>query len=356
MSGYFYKELISYLYNNPLLILNYALLFAFITLFINKVKSILYIIILLAILALGLCFFTNNLIYFLLGIELYSLLYLLLLYNTLQKYIFLIEVRKLSLLSMIIGSIMTFGTTLVFLQNNFTYIENIDIYDPLTKLGLSLILIGILFKLCAFPFHIWVLDIYKKAPYYIVLISDCLFKLILLQILLYFVRIFKIDNFNNIFIIFGSISMFLGIILSIKETNIKRFLGLFNISHIGLILFLISINNIDKFVTTFGYLLMYSTCPLLLLLTIKDNTETFRNFKQNNINISTRILSIISLLAMICIPPFHTFLSKVDLILLMIKEQEYTILTLSTMYFLLEIVVTIIKIRFIITTPFLTRN
>ena len=143
--------------------------------------------------------------------------------------------------------------------------------------------------------------------------------------------------------------MFLGIILSIKENNIKRFLGLFNISHIGLILLLISINNIEVYTSVFGYLLMYSTCSLVFLLSIKNNIENFMDFKNNN-NISKiiYITSIATLLSMICIPPFHTFLSKIDLILVMLKNKEYTVLILSTMYFIIEMIVVIIKLRFII--------
>ena len=349
MSGYLYKDFISYIYNNPLIILIYSLLFSVIVLFINKVKPLLYIIVLLIIVALGCCLFTNNLLYFLLGIEAYSLLYLLLLYNILSNHDFLIEVRKLSLLSMVISCLMVFGTTLILINNDNLYFNNVSIYNQLNKLGLSFILIGILFKLCVFPFHIWILDIYKKSNYYVVLLTDCFFKVILLKILLYFTSIFCIDSFNIIYIILGTISMFLGIILSIKENNIKRFLGLFNISHIGLILLLISINNIEVYTSVFGYLLMYSTCSLVFLLSIKNNIENFMDFKNNN-NISKiiYITSIATLLSMICIPPFHTFLSKIDLILVMLKNKEYTVLILSTMYFIIEMIVIIIKLRFII--------
>ena len=348
MSGYLYKDFINYVYDNPLIILIYSLLFSFVTLFINRkqTKTVLYIIMLLIILALGYCLFTNSLLYFLLSIEIYNLLYILLLYNTSNNSNFLIEIKKLSLLSMTISCIMVFGTTLVSLNNDSLYFDSINIYNPLTKLGLSFILIGILFKLCVFPFHIWILDIYKKSPYYIVLISDCFCKLLLLKILLSFITNIQISSFNNIFLILGTISMFLGIIPSIKENNIKRFLGLFNISHIGLLLLIISMNNINTYVSCFGYLLMYSTCSLVFLLSIKDNIQYFREFKTNNINKKVLNISVLALLAMICIPPFHTFLSKIDLILIILKDSKYTVLILSTMYFILEIIVIIYKLRF----------
>ena len=360
MSGYLYNGFITYLYNNPLIILNYCLLFSLIILFINKVKPIIYLIVSFAIVALSCCLFTNNLLYFLVGMESYNLLYLLLLYNVSQHNELLLEVRKLSLLSMIISSIMVFGTTLVFLDNHTFYFNNINTHNSLTILGLSFFLIGILFKLCVFPFHIWILNIYKKFNYYIALISDCFFKLILLQILLSFINVFSIQRFNNIFIIFGIISMFLGIILSIRENNIKKFIGLFNISHIGLIILLLSVNNINKYISVFGYLLMYSICSLAFLLAVQDDTKNFTDFKPQsdfiknkkiiitNINKAILITSIITLLAMICIPPFHTFLAKIDLILIMLQSESYTVLILSTMYFILEIIVVILKLRFII--------
>ena len=93
---------------------------------------------------------------------------------------------------------------------------------------------------------------------------------------------------------------------------------------------------------------MYSTCSLVFLLSIKDNIQYFREFKTNNINKKVLNISVLALLAMICIPPFHTFLSKIDLILIILKDSKYTVLILSTMYFILEIIVIIYKLRFII--------
>ena len=347
MSGYLYKDLINYVYDNPLIILIYALLFSFIVLYINrnKVKHILYVILLLTITALALCLYNNNLLYFVIGIESYSILFILLLYNTCNNRNLLIEIKKILLLSMVISSVMAFGTTLVLLDNNNLYFNSINICNQLTIFGLSFVLIGILFKLCVFPFHIWILDIYKKSPYYIVLISDSFLKIILLKVLLNFITQLPINVFNNIFAVFGTISMFIGVILSIIENNIKKFLGLFNISHIGLILLLISTNNINNYVSVFGYLLMYSTCSLAFLLSIKDSINDFRDLKNNNSIVHNNI-GIISLIAMMCIPPFHTFLSKVDLILLTLKDSRYIVLSLITIYFILELVVILVKMRY----------
>lgn len=346
MSGYLYKDLINYVYDNPLIILIYALLFSFIVLYINrnKVKPILYVILLLTITALALCLYNNNLLYFVMGIESYSILFILL-YNTCNNRNLLIEIKKFLLLSMVISSIMAFGTTLVFLYNNNLYFNNISLCSQPTIFGLSFVLMGILFKLCVFPFHIWILDIYKKSPYYIVLISDSFLKIILLKVLLNFITQLPINVFNNIFAVFGTISMFIGVILSIIENNIKKFLGLFNISHIGLILLLISTNNINNYVSVFGYLLMYSTCSFVFLLSIKDSINNFRDLKNNNIIVHSNI-SIISLIAMMYIPPFHTFLPKIDLVLLILKDSRYIVLIIIIMYFILEMVVILVKMRY----------
>ncbi|MBR1944146.1 MAG: hypothetical protein IJ848_01580 [Alphaproteobacteria bacterium] len=350
MSGYLYKEFIDYVYNNPLIILIYSLLLSFITLYINKkqIKPILYLIVFSIIIALESCLYTNNLLYFIIGIETYNILFILLLYNTCKEC-----VKKVLLLSMIISSIMLFGTTLVLLDNNSFHFNSINMYSKITILGLSFVLIGILFKLCVFPFHIWILDVYKKSPYYIVLLIDCFFKLILLRALLEFITNLPITSFNNIFAVLGTISIFIGMILSIRENNIKRFLGLFNISHIGLILLLISTNNINNYITVFGYLLMYSTCSLFFLLSTKDNIENFIELPSNrelpiNNRLAHRNISMLSLIAMLCIPPFHTFLSKVDLILITLKDNRYILLLLIIMYFILEIVVILMKLRFYI--------
>jgi len=65
------------------------------------------------------------------------------------------------------GRFFLYGIALVYGATGTTNLSRMDDADPgsnLLKLGLSLILIGIGFKVAAAPFQIWTPDVYEGAP------------------------------------------------------------------------------------------------------------------------------------------------------------------------------------------------
>ena len=121
--------------------------------------------------------------------------------------------------------------------NNFIQTQNITV---LFKVGTILVLIAIFFKLNLVPMHMWVPDIYQGAPIPVTMLLATLPKIATVVI---FSRIVNevfpklINDYWQILLIFISIlSLVIGNIGAILQTNIKRLLAYSAIGHAGFIL------------------------------------------------------------------------------------------------------------------------
>jgi NADH-quinone oxidoreductase subunit N len=104
--------------------------------------------------------------------------------------------------------------------------------------GLVFVMIGIAFKFGAVPFHMWIPDVYQGAPAPVALFLSSAPKVAAFAMA---ARIL-VDAFSglsgdwaDILIILSVLSMGLGNVVAIAQSNIKRMLGYSTISHVGFI-------------------------------------------------------------------------------------------------------------------------
>ncbi|MDH5465432.1 MAG: proton-conducting transporter membrane subunit, partial [Thiovulaceae bacterium] len=106
-------------------------------------------------------------------------------------------------------------------------------------IGASLIMVTILFKLGAFLFHTWVLDVYDGASMPIMMYMSATFKIAIFSIAL---RIFLVDFsslvsiFQPVLEILAILTMIGGSLLTLRQTRIKRMLAASSIVHSGYLL------------------------------------------------------------------------------------------------------------------------
>lgn len=105
--------------------------------------------------------------------------------------------------------------------------------------GLIFILVGVMFKFGAVPFHMWVPDVYDGAATPVTLFIASAPKIAAFAITM---RIL-VEAFPNLhvqwehfLIVIALLSMFFGNVLAIAQTNIKRMLAYSSIAHIGYML------------------------------------------------------------------------------------------------------------------------
>ncbi|MBP1618045.1 MAG: NADH-quinone oxidoreductase subunit [Bacteroidetes bacterium] len=152
---------------------------------------------------------------------------------------------KYFLMGSFASSIILFGVALIYgATGTFDISKIIEITHASTlpiwySLGLTLILVGMLFKVSAAPFHFWAPDVYQGAPTIITTVMSTLVKVAAVATLYKLMDILvpSISEPSRIIILVISIlTMTIGNITAIKQTNIKRLLAFSGISHAGFML------------------------------------------------------------------------------------------------------------------------
>ncbi|MFO8101843.1 MAG: NADH-quinone oxidoreductase subunit N [Dehalococcoidia bacterium] len=154
---------------------------------------------------------------------------------------------KYLILGGIASATLLYGMVLVFGMTGTTYLDGVkeviaDIgvtREPVLFLGVVLVAVGFAFKIAAVPFHMWVPDVYEGAPTpitaYLSVASKAAGFAVILRI--FFEAFGKpgwlFDDWTALFAVLSAITMTVGNILAIQQTNIKRLLGYSGVAQAG---------------------------------------------------------------------------------------------------------------------------
>lgn len=132
--------------------------------------------------------------------------------------------------------------------------------DPLLLMGMGLIIVGIGFKIASVPFHAWVPDVYEGAPTSVTAFMSIGPKAAAFAA---FMRIFLTAfgsshyEWQKAIWVLAVLTMTVGNVVAISQTNIKRMLAYSSIAHAGyLLVALVAASNMGVSGTLF-YLLAY---------------------------------------------------------------------------------------------------
>jgi NADH-quinone oxidoreductase subunit N len=166
-------------------------------------------------------------------------------------------------------------------------------HTTLLVFGLVFIVAGLGFKLGAVPFHMWVPDVYHGAPTAMTLMIGSAPKLAAFA----FVMRLLVESlgakslameWQSMLIILAVLSMAVGNITAIAQTNLKRMLAYSTISHMGFLLLGILSNSKNGFGASMFYVVVYTLMALgsfgmILLLSRKGfESEDLEDFKGLN--------------------------------------------------------------------------
>jgi NADH-quinone oxidoreductase subunit N len=134
-----------------------------------------------------------------------------------------------------------YGIALVYGATGTTMLDKMagaDTTSTLLKLGLAMILIGLGFKVAAAPFQVWTPDVYEGAPTPVTALFSAGPKAAAFALLL---RIFATVPAATkfwfwAFWVLAALTMFVGNLGALVQTNIKRLLAYSSIAHAGYIL------------------------------------------------------------------------------------------------------------------------
>ncbi|UCG83376.1 MAG: NADH-quinone oxidoreductase subunit N [Dehalococcoidia bacterium] len=240
---------------------------------------------------------------------------------------------KYVILGAISSAVLLLGMAFVFGITGTTHLDQIvatltassQLWDsPALLFGIVLLVAGFGFKIASVPFQMWVPDVYEGAPTpitaYLSVASKAAGFALILRV---FLTAFGIDaisaDWTMIFAVLAAISMTLGNVVAIVQSNIKRMLGYSSIAHAGYIMVGLAAFSADSTLGESGILFFlagYALANLAAFIAIiaisnktgSDEIADYAGMAQRSPVIA--FILALSLISLIGIPPAVGFMAK----------------------------------------------
>ena len=208
--------------------------------------------------------------------------------------------------------------------------------------GLVFLVIGVAFKLGAVPFHMWVPDVYQGSPTSVTMFLSTVPKIAAIALL---IRLL-IDGLGDLqhywadlFMILAVLSIAVGSLVALTQSNIKRMLAYSTISHIGFVLLGFVTGVVDGYGAAVFYALAYILMSLaafgsIIVLNRKgfeaDQISDFQGLSKHSPWFA--LIMLVVMLSMAGVPPFIGFYSKL-FILQQVIAEGYVVIAITAVIF-----------------------
>lgn len=231
---------------------------------------------------------------------------------------------KYFLMGSFASGILLFGICLIYGATGYFDIAEIkDLSQGLGlpiwfSIGVVMLLIGMLFKIAAAPFHFWAPDVYEGSPALTTATMSTLAKVVAVATLYKLINTLMPNlsfHFEMIIVTVAILSMTVGNIMALRQTNVKRMLAFSGISHAGFMLMaLLSLSTAAN--TLLYYTAAYALAGIASFAVIvfvsqhksSEEIEAFNGFGTTNPLLAAILTA--SLLSMAGIPIFSGFFAK----------------------------------------------
>jgi NADH-quinone oxidoreductase subunit N len=220
-------------------------------------------------------------------------------------------------------------------------------FDPfllqvLPILAFVLVAVGLFFKVAAVPFHQWAPDVYEGAPTpvttYVSVASKTASFALLLRL---FLSVFSASQETWMYLIAGVAvaSLTWGNLAALTQTNVKRLLAYFSISHVGYILLGLVAFNDTAFQGMAYYLFAYvfmtaGAFAVIIVLRQKgligEELEDLNGLYQRSP--ASALLLLIFMLSLSGIPPTAGFMGKYFIFLSLIETKHPVLALFAVLY------------------------
>jgi len=218
-------------------------------------------------------------------------------------------------MSMIYG-----GTGSLDLAEIAAFIENNPEKDLVLMMGVVFVLVGLAFKLGAVPFHMWVPDVYHGAPTAVTLFLGTVPKLAGFAII---IRLLVeglgglVTIWSDLVMVLAVLSLVIGNVVAIAQTNMKRMLAYSTIAHMGFLFLGILAGTPEGYSAALFYTIVYAIMGLggfgmiLLLARAGFEADTLNDFKGlNERSPWFAFIMLIIMFSMAGVPPALGFYAK----------------------------------------------
>ena len=185
-------------------------------------------------------------------------------------------------------------------------------------IGMTLLTIGMLFKIAAVPFHFWAPDVYEGSPNLTAALMSTLTKVVAIAALYKLITGMEatVDyKFQILIVIISIASMVVGNIMALRQDNVKRMLAFSGVSHAGFML-MVFLSNSPSQGTLLYYAAAYALAGIAAFAVLihvcdgKDNENivNFNGLGKTNPFLAAMLTA--ALLSMGGIPIFSGFFAK----------------------------------------------
>ena len=239
---------------------------------------------------------------------------------------------KYFLLGSFSSTLLLFGVSLLygfFGTTNLTVLSlllfEMNDFKTLADIAFFLILIGLLFKLAAAPFHIWSPDVYEGSP----LNSTIFFAIVpKISILVFLFRIYGAVAHNSdiwgVALLVSSIfSVIIGSFVTLKQKRLKKLLAYSGINHVGYLLLGASMFTPESVSAVFFYLFSYMITGLCIwgIVSVLKRAESVGSYTPTiaDLNAMVKVNPVLALILAVClfslagIPPLIGFYAKLGI-------------------------------------------
>jgi NADH-quinone oxidoreductase subunit N len=210
--------------------------------------------------------------------------------------------------------------------------------------GLVFIIVGIAFKLGAAPFHMWLPDVYHGAPTSVTMYLGSVPKFaafaMIIRLLVYGLPGGLFQDWQQMLIVMAILSMGVGNIIALAQTNLKRMLAYSTISHVGFLLLGVIAHTKDGYAASLFYTITYALTAaaafgLIILMHRKgfeaDKLEDYKGLNERSPWFAFVILIVMFSLA--GVPPTVGFFAKLWVLESIIATKQLTWLAVVAVSF-----------------------
>ena len=270
-------------------------------------------------------------------------------YTSAFRYVMMNELGSLSYL---------FGVALIYMATGFTNItlisesiQNAFVSYPVNiVVALGFMIIGLGIKAAIFPFHIWLPDAHSAAPSTSsAILSAIVIKVYILVLVKVLFRVFKLDilnemNISTILLVLAGVAMIMGSVFAIAQKDVKRMLGYSSVAQMGYILLGVGLLSFEGLRAAFFHILSHGLMKTALFLSVGEIIFYKKTRKVNDFDGMGFIMPVamgvfsIAALGMIGIPLTSGFISKLNLGVAVLDQNQIIFLVILILSSLLNVI------------------
>lgn len=280
---------------------------------------------------------SKHLIVFFLGLELLSIpLYAMIAYNYKEGF-FLEASIKYMVLSSISACVILLGIAFFYSQTKTLIITNYyHDKNNIILIGITLILLGLSFKLSLVPMHLWAMDVFSKVNAFVLAYLSVISKGAVLAFLFSFIN--SINFYDEIFLllaVLAALSMTIGYLMAIGQNDLKKIFALSSVANMGFAIAITLINKEDAKSVFLIFFISYLISALLFCVILSSmekqnlenlNLDKLSSFFNENPNLSLGMA--LSLFSFMGAPLTIGLIGKGAILMALIKNEFYFLLGL----------------------------